>query len=429
MALVPVGFAAGAFGQSGAPAEFVLRGRIMDTSDNWLPDVAVRLQVADVAAETDGNGLFEMRVVYPDGVTPGSDGAIDVLEVVKEGHQPRLIRVTDAAWFASPVEVKLTPNPVGTDVVGFTELVPGSWSLHGLVRNIEVEAPHAYSPEILRQQLDRVAARKRIADTEARFYAWIPEGDRPLRAVFLISLHGMGTVDHPVLRRFAEDESVALVGIDGQSVQRGFYPVAEIDPYLERLGELTGHPELATLPVFTFGHSNGTGFATMHPIDRPERVIGWISYHSGYAWQLLLPGVENAPGLVMHGHLDEWLENGQEQAVKDLRRLRNAPVAMMLEGNVGHGPIDPEGTWQFIVDFCKSLLRTRLNADGTLRPAVIEEGWLGGYYDRSAGGQQLLPIAPYAEFEGDRTTANWLPDEEFARIWQTYGTVKPQRRK
>lgn len=428
IALVSAGVVASDAGLRAEPVEYALSGRIMDTSDNWLPDVTVSLQRTGATAQTDGNGLFEMRFSVPATLQPDADGVFDILELTKDGHRPRLIRITDAAYFSTPIEEKMASDPVADDTVGFTALVPGNASIHGLVRGIEVDAPHAYPAEVLRERLDRVAARRRVANSEASFHAWVPESPKPLRAAFLISLHGMGTIDHPVLRRFAEEESIALVGLDGPFIQRGAYPVELMDPYLERLGELSGHPELATVPVFTFGHSNGTGFATVYAVDRADRLIGWISYHSGHGWQLLLPGVEDAPGLVMHGQLDKWLENGHEQAVKDLRSQRNAPVAMMLEGNVGHGPVDPVATWEFIVDYCKALLRTRLNDDGSLRPAVIEDGWLGGLYDRQAGGQQLLPIAPYNSFNGERSTANWLPDQTFAEIWQTYGTVNPRQR-
>lgn len=44
-------------------------------------------------------------------------------------------------------------------------------------------------------------------------------------------------------------------------------------------------------------------------------------------------------------------------------------------------------------------------------------------YDRSQGGMQRLDIAPYGEFPGDKKTANWLPDEAFARSWQRYAAT------
>jgi hypothetical protein len=100
----------------------------------------------------------------------------------------------------------------------------------------------------------------------------------------------------------------------------------------------------------------------------------------------------------------------------------------MMEGNVAHGPVDRDknATWAFIIQFCEAAMRIRLNPDGTLRPVVIEQGWLGANYDRSQGGQQELAIAPYAEFKGDRSIANWLPDRQFAEVWQRYGKTDPR---
>jgi len=130
----------------------------------------------------------------------------------------------------------------------------------------------------------------------------------------------------------------------------------------------------------------------------------------------------------MHGHLDPFLKNGQEETIMNLRKHRNAPIAMMLEGNVAHSPVDPEknATWDFILQFCEAAMRVRLREDGTLQPVRIEDGWLGGVYDRSSGGQQELPISPYGEFKGDRSSANWLPDRKFAEVWQAYGKTDPR---
>jgi hypothetical protein len=61
-----------------------------------------------------------------------------------------------------------------------------------------------------------------------------------------------------------------------------------------------------------------------------------------------------------------------------------------------------------------------------MKPVVIEKGWLGANYDQSMGGQQELGITPYTEFKGDRSVANWLPDETFAAVWQRYGKTDPR---
>jgi hypothetical protein len=232
-------------------------------------------------------------------------------------------------------------------------------------------------------------------------------------------------MDHPVLRRFAEQHRVGLVGLMGPAVQRGIVPTHLLDTPLRALGESIGHPEIADLPVLLFGHSNGTGHATAYASSRPERVIAWVSYHSGFGWQLLLPGLERAPGLILHGQLDQWFENGQEAAFRHLRSKRNAPVTMMVEGNVGHGPVDLDATWELIVSFCEACLRLRGVQD--LREVNPAEGWLGACYDRAAGGQQLLEVGTMGEFTQDASTASWLPDETFALIWQRYGITDPRK--
>ncbi len=261
------------------------------------------------------------------------------------------------------------------------------------------------------------------------FQAYVPKHAKKLKAVFLLTRHGIGSIDQPRLRAFADKDNVALVAVKGNPIQRGFYPVNILDEYFQRLGRMLSRPELATLPVITFGHSNGTGFAGIFPSQRPDRVIAWISYHSGAAFHLQFPGMEKVPGLVMHGLADPFFGNGQEQTVQALRQGRNAAIAMVLEPNVGHFPVDKDqnATWDFVVSFCEAAFRIRLNDDGTLKPVVIEDGWLGGNYDRAKGGQQELAIAPYHEFRGDRSKANWLPDELFAKTWQLYEETDPRQ--
>ncbi len=414
-------------GLMAAERECILRGRVTDTDDNWLPDVRVELKRAGAVTNTDPNGLFELKFKAPSPMTADRRGVYDILALDKEGHLGRSIQITDPAYFEKPVVEKMEPNPVGEDNVGFSVRLPVYQSIHGLTRQIKgfekgdpIEAERFESLFERKSGIDPQGPKDRVS-----FHAYIPRGAERVRAAFLISLHGMGTIDHPRLRDFADRNAVALIGVLGGPMQRGFVPVANIDPHIERLGRLSERPELATVPILTFGHSNGTGFAAIFPSRRPERVIGWISYHSGGSWHLQFPDVEKVPGLVMHGHKDRWLENGQEQIVKRLRRERNAAVAMMLEANVGHGPVDADATWEFIAAFCEAAMRVRLNEDGSLKPVTIKNGWLGETYDRERGGQQDLAIAPYDRFPGDRSTANWLPDEIFAEIWNAYGKTNP----
>lgn len=427
-----VGFALWALCMSGTMAgqTNALEGRIMDSSDNWLPDVRVALQRAGVVTHTDGNGLFKLPFSPRKPLTADGKGIYECLELDKEGYQGRTIEITNVSFFGGAVVEKLEPNPVGADNVGFSVRMSTGHGLLILHRTLEPKEPGVLISETAYKKALSKLERVDTNDPTDRvwFHAYVPKTARTLKAAFLISRHGMGTIDHPRLRDFASRHDIALVGVLGNPVQRGCHPVSLLDEQIAKLARLVNHPELATVPVFTFGHSNGTGFATIYPSQRPDRVIAWISYHSGWSFHLQPPGIEKVPGLVMHGHKDEWVEHGQEQTVKLLRSERKAAVAMMLEGNVGHGPPNPDATWTFIVAFCEAAMRTRLNADGTLKPVTLEQGWLGGNYDRRQGGQQDLAVAPYADYAGDRSIANWLPDETFAKIWQAYGRTDPRQR-
>jgi pimeloyl-ACP methyl ester carboxylesterase len=405
----------------------VLQGIIKDAHNAALPGVRCTLQKAGLTAESGTDGSFTLAV--PASAMPGEDGTLDIIEMTKPGLRTRWIRVTEAS-FTQPVNVVIEPLEVGADNFGFIAFMPRNATIINQLAQIPADPPYAVTAEQLRTGLQQTAklSATEIPDDDVAFYAWVPKETRKLKAAFLISLHGIGTIDSPVLRKFAAKNDIALVGVIGDPIQRGCYPLELMDQHMARLGQIAGHPELADVPVLTFGHSNGTGFATVYASDRADRLIGWISYHSGYAWQNLMPNLEQAPGLVMHGQLDALLDkHSQDKGVMEMRRTRNAPVAMMLEGSVDHAPVDRDATWEFVVQFCEAAMRARLGDNGKLKPVNIEQGWLGGIYDRTKAGQQLLPIAPFAEFKGDKATANWLPDEQFAKVWRTYGNTDPRK--
>lgn len=412
-----------------APAQYTLKGRISDAAGRPLAEVRVGLKVAGGVTHTDAGGLFTLALRAGHSPTKDKSNAYDYLELDKEGYLGRTINLQELTAFTQPLAEKLEPNPLTEDRAEFSTRL----SLAHIFPPISTDKQFSLiSAEQWARFFASMDTQKQDGPTEQVFFqAYIPKNAKKLKAVFLLTRHGIGSIDHPRLRDFANRNGVALVSVKGNPVQRGFYPVSLIDPHVERLGRLLKHPELARLPLLTFGHSNGTGFAGIFPSQRPERVIGWISYHSGSAFHLQFPGVEKVPGLAMHGGIDPFFKNGQEPTVKRLRQERNAALAMMLEGNVAHGPVDKEqnATWDFIAAFCEAAMRIRLNEDGTLKPVVIEQGWLGANYDLRQGGQQELAIAPHAAFKGDRTIANWLPDQKFAETWQLYGKTDPQPRK
>jgi pimeloyl-ACP methyl ester carboxylesterase/predicted lactoylglutathione lyase len=261
-------------------------------------------------------------------------------------------------------------------------------------------------------------------NTDARFQVYIPRSVDTVKAAFYISQHGQGTITHPVLQQFAEDEKVALIGFYGTPVQRGVTDVSVIDEHIATLAAMCGHTELPDVPIMTFGHSNGTGFSASWPRDRPDRVICWTAFHPGFSEYLQWENTEQVPALVLSGEVDSYFTtHRQDLAVQSMRSTRDAAMGMMVEGGLAHGMPDADATWTFVVEFCKAAMRIRLNEDGSLNPVNIETGWLGEIYDVDTGGKQLLDIASYAAFTNGPSTASWFPDETFAKQWRVYGSV------
>lgn len=412
-----------------SPPSSPLQGRVSDAGGHPLADVRVGLRSNGAFARTDAKGQFSLTLNPSRPLTKDRTNVYDTLELDKEGYMGRAIEIKDLALFERPLMEKLEPVTASEDRAEFTVRMSLDNTLPSISTDKEFSLIGAEQWKSFFAGMD--ARKPQVGEDRTEqvvFQAYIPKDAKKLRAVLLLTRHGIGSLDHPRLRDFANRNSVALVSVKGNPVQRGFYPVGIIDESVARLGQVLKHPELPGLPIMTFGHSNGTGFAGIFPSQRPDRVIAWISYHSGAAFHLQFPGVEKVPGLVMHGLIDPFFKNGQEETVRHLRQERNAPLAMMLEANVAHAPVDKnqDATWDFIAAFCEAAMRVRLNADGTLKPVVIDQGWLGANYDRSAGGQQTLAIAPYAAFQGDRSTANWLPDRQFAEAWQRYGQTDPR---
>lgn len=406
-----------------------LQGRIADADDRPLAGVRIGLRANGAFAVTDADGKFTITVNPSRMLTKDRTNVYDNLEIDKDGYLGRTIEIKDLAFFKQPLAEKLAPVAATEDRVEFTARLSTDYTLPPISTDKEFNLIPTDKWKAWFAAMDVRTPRADAPTEQVVYQAYIPKDAKKLRAVFLLTRHGIGSIDHPRLRDFANRNAVALVSVKGNPLQRGFYPVSIIDEPITRMGTMLKHPELAELPHIVFGHSNGTGFSGIFASQRPERVIGWISYHSGSAFHLQFPNVEKVPALVMHGLIDDFFKNGQEETVKHLRQERNAAMAMMLEANVKHAPAEKNGdaTWDFIAAFSEAAMRVRLNPDGSLKPVNIQQGWLGATYDRAAGGQQKLSIAPYTEFpEKERATANWLPDQQFAETWQRYGQIDPR---
>lgn len=275
---------------------------------------------------------------------------------------------------------------------------------------------------------------------DVKFDLWLPEDIGVVRGIVAMSGHGSGETlyKHPEMRRIARELHLALFKFVGNPMQRGFWPRSLLYERLQAFVGKSKHAELATAPLFLYGHSNGTGFSAIFPATEGHRVWGWVSMRPGTTFQVYQPGAAQVPGLIIFGEDDPFLARPSKQenmaVVQAMRMKHNALWHYAVEPKTGHGP--GEKTWPLVFSFLRHSFAARVpaRADPAAGPVKLNElkaeaGQLGQNWDAAKGGYQTLPFADFASFAGDKAAASWLPNAAYAADWQAFqrdGQLAPQ---
>jgi hypothetical protein len=186
---------------------------------------------------------------------------------------------------------------------------------------------------------------------------------------------------------------------------------------LARLARESGHPELADAGVLLWGFSAAGNFGPTFAQWRPDRTLGYVSYHSHMRGiPVDVPRIAGIPALFIAGGADSLA--GVEDAERSWRagRAANAPYAFVVHPRRVH--VTVEGLLDashLMRGWIEAVLSARGPADGagsgstSLRPIRREAGWLAN----AVTGE----IARNADYAGDRAAASWLPDEATAMEW------------
>jgi pimeloyl-ACP methyl ester carboxylesterase len=177
---------------------------------------------------------------------------------------------------------------------------------------------------------------------------------------------------------------------------------------LSDVGTQSSHPELANVPIFFVGHSQGGctayGFSRVHG----ARVAGFLTMKGGCHSPAPAAAAASVPGHFLIGDVDEPHRRQNITAVFEAGRAAAAPWAVSIDP-FQHGPILD---FDLMFDWIDAVLAARLPlaSGASLRAISIADGWLG---DRSSGA-----ISTYACFSSSRSSASWLPSRETALDWQ-----------
>jgi len=193
-----------------------------------------------------------------------------------------------------------------------------------------------------------------------------------------------------------------------------------LDPVLARVAETLGRPEIATAPIASTGHSaGGMGLPALSPLaDRFITAANDCSWAHNYEKN---PEVKAVPLLFIIGSLPDGFKM-LEAIPRDYdpgRRL-GALATLGFEWDKAHS-FGNAGT--LMAAWFQSVVPLRLPAEGTALQAIAEDaGWLG---DRATWEGHDARIAPFADYEGDRGAAVWLPDGAFAHVWRAFQSKNP----
>ena len=199
------------------------------------------------------------------------------------------------------------------------------------------------------------------------------------------------------------------------------------------LGNLSGHPEMATVPWAIWGHSGGGHWAGGMVLLHPERVAAaWLrsgvpplTAAEGKPKPYEIPEAAcKVPMMCNLGTLEGVTDKegrfsgvwpGVEAFSKKLRS-RNALLGVSIDPISSHDCGNQRYLAMPWFDACLSARLSKTNSS-ELNPLSPAEGWIG---QLSPGAKEIEKPVPAAEFKGELETSVWLPNDAVAIAWTQY---------
>ena len=218
------------------------------------------------------------------------------------------------------------------------------------------------------------------------------------------------------LRKLAFTQGLAVLG------RRGVMPNGPgsdllLQDAIRSGAELSGHPELPSVPLVVYGMSGGAPQASGFTARNPARVAGLFLKVPPKVESLTSGDALQVPTCMVLAELDVFVNNGAVTAAFEANRRAGALWALALEPGVIHHSLSPAQR-QLTLTWIRTILRRRLPETPSDPLRAIEEtsGWLG---DRATG-----EAWHWLKYPGDRTSASWLPSPVTAKEWEDLIAVR-----
>lgn len=252
---------------------------------------------------------------------------------------------------------------------------------------------------------------------QAKVMFVLPAESRPVRGVIV---HGPNMKRKPSPRwtETARELGFAhmVCSIDMKKNRRPRRLRENVPAALSDIADHLGMPELKTAPLGTTGHSaGGMTLSALLPLE--DRLLtsandcSWIMKQERVEQ---FPYIAKTPLLFTIGAIpDDFKMIPAIEQQYDPTRAAGAPWGLGFEWGKAHSFANA-GT--LFSSWFQAIAELRV-AEAGLQDIDVETGWLG---DRATWDTPYATIAPYAEYEGDKSVAVWLPTKAFAHTWRAY---------
>lgn len=260
----------------------------------------------------------------------------------------------------------------------------------------------------------------------ANYALYIPYSLEQVRGIYfrLPGWQGssLSVVNNETYKTLVEKHNFALLGVQ----MLGSYTsnVEEISLWsgegtlvaLERLAEISDHHEIKDVPIYLEGISAGGQFAYHFTRFKPDKVIAFLTMKGGYHTLAdNYDDVRKVPGYMFIGEFDLPYRLTNLSTIFYNNRPYGALWTLAIEPNSGHSRVNDTS---LLFSYFRSIISVRLpestipGEQVQLREIDAEIGWLGDATSQKIGSYECYNL------EIDK--ACWFPDEENAKIWQSF---------
>ena len=327
----------------------------------------------------------------------------------------------------------------GSAITGAFDPIPEAKQIRSSFRGMELDRA------VWQWSIDIPGSLSHETGEPSKAFLFIPEKTRKVRGV-VIGQYNMlerPIMEHPKFREYLQKLDYGCIWIaptwfsgrpwNGNLDPRNPAHTKPLEAMFGKFAEITGYPELETVPFVGLGHSAMADFPYQLAAWKPERTIAGISYDG------------TSPGL----YHDRRFGVNPTITPEDLKRMEGIPF---LQRTGGYGPVgndrplivrskvpglvltevsDPGSTHfdinDAIIDYMgKYLVKAdRARGVGTLplRKVAVADGW---YVDLWQGDNPpRVPAAPVRTFQPAKTGRwgmenNWVFDEEHAKFHEAH---------